>query len=148
MELMVVVAIIGILVAFSVPSFQRAIEQSRADVAAANLRAIWAAERLYWLEYHAYTTNLSQNSTPSGASLVDLGLVDPALAGEAVMGGYSYKVEFPSSDPTGLNAFTATATRTGSSRWSGFFTMDQTGVIPDSNVVSATGQPDIKPGFQ
>ena len=68
---MVVLTVIAIMAAMCIPTFQRAIEQSRADVAAANLRAIWAAERLYWLEYHAYTDQFD--------NLRAMGLLDPAF---------------------------------------------------------------------
>jgi prepilin-type N-terminal cleavage/methylation domain-containing protein len=108
-ELMVVTVIIGVMAAMSAPSFQRAIEQSRADIAAANLRAIWAAERLYWLENHIYTDKLSQESPPG---LIQAGLLDPRLplsASDATYqaGGYYYTVTI-GSDPTAT--FTATAT--------------------------------------
>jgi prepilin-type N-terminal cleavage/methylation domain-containing protein len=71
MELMVVLVIMGVLAAFAIPSYRRAIEQSRADIAGANLRAIWAAERSYWLETQEYTEDLSL--------LTRLGLLDPRL---------------------------------------------------------------------
>ena len=58
-EVMVVLTVIGVLIALSVPSYQRAVEQARADVAVANLRAIWSAERLFWIEHHPYTADLS-----------------------------------------------------------------------------------------
>ncbi len=108
-ELMVVTTLIGVMAAMSVPSFQRALLQSRADVAVANLRAIWAAERLYWLENHAYTNVLSQ-TTPPG--LIQSGLLDPNLplnsaAASYEAGGYYYSVTL-GSDPT--TTFTATAT--------------------------------------
>jgi prepilin-type N-terminal cleavage/methylation domain-containing protein len=70
-ELMVVVAIVGVMAAFAVPSYYRAVEQSRVDIAGANLRAIWAAERLYWLSNHTYTTDLG--------TLKELGLLDPNI---------------------------------------------------------------------
>ena len=70
-ELTVVVAIIGAMAAFAVPSYRRAIEQSRIDIAGANLRAIWAAERLYWLQNQTYTTDI--------ATLRELGLLDRKL---------------------------------------------------------------------
>lgn len=70
-ELTVVVAIIGTMAAFAVPSYRRAIEQSRIDIAGANLRAIWAAERLYWLQNQTYTTDI--------ATLRKLGLLDRKL---------------------------------------------------------------------
>ncbi|MBI3466232.1 MAG: prepilin-type N-terminal cleavage/methylation domain-containing protein [Planctomycetes bacterium] len=131
LELMVVLTITGILTAMSVPSFSRALEQSRADVAGANLRAIWAAERLYWLEYRTYAATL--------ADLQSLGLLDPTLASATTV--YVYAIQ-----SAGSNTFTATATRTGSGRWSGEFAIDAAGTL--SGVVQATGEPDIVPGFQ
>ena len=83
---MVVTTIIGVMAAMSVPSFQRAIEQSRADIAVANLRAIWAAERLYWLEYHTYTTSVS---TLQSSGSLDNGIPNDGVSS---MGGYQYSV--------------------------------------------------------
>ena len=67
----VVTVLVGVLVAIAAPSYQRAIQQSRVDVAAANLRAIWAAERLFWLQNQTYTSDLSQ--------LQSLRLLDPRM---------------------------------------------------------------------
>ncbi len=129
-EVMVVLTVIGVLIAMSVPSYQRAVEQARADVAAANLRAIWTAQRLYWIENRAYTADLS--------ALRAAGLLDA----ETVLAttGYVYAASAP-----GDGTFTATATRTGSSQWAGQLTIDQTGTL--SGAVSAPGQPQIAPGF-
>ena len=73
---------------------------AQADVAGANLRAIWAAERLYWLESHTYTDKLqAQPSSPPG--LVDLGLLEPALFTTGAV-HYTYAVTFddPGQDRT------------------------------------------------
>ncbi|MCD4726844.1 MAG: prepilin-type N-terminal cleavage/methylation domain-containing protein [Pirellulales bacterium] len=129
-EVMVVLIVVAVLTAFCVPSFQRAMEQSRADVAAANLRAIWSAERLYWLENHAYTANLT--------GLQDLGMIDPEIVLSTT--GYVY------SATTVADGFQATAERTGSTFRSGQFTIDETGLL--SGAVTAAGEPDITPGFQ
>jgi len=131
MEVMVVLTIMGVLIGLAAPSFQRALEQSRADMAGANLRAIWSAERLFWLENHAYTSDLSQ--------LVTLGLIDPTVASAATV--YVYTVA--SADD---NSFSALATRAGSTRWIGVFAVDQTGAITGS--IDAAGQTPIQPGFQ
>src|SRR5262245_45728216 len=80
-EIMAVVTITGVLISFAAPSFRRAVEQSRADIAGANLRAIWTAQRLYWLEYHKYTENLDE--------LVSLELLDPSLVSATSVYVYS-----------------------------------------------------------
>ena len=139
-ELMVVMVMIGIMVAMSVPSYQRAIEQSRADIAAANLRAIWAAERLYWLENGKYTP-APDPPTPDTAlqSLHDLGLIDGDIV--AGMGGYTYAITNGSA-----NSFTATATRSGTS---GNFSISDLGVVGGTVTVgSGSGSYSITPGFQ
>jgi prepilin-type N-terminal cleavage/methylation domain-containing protein len=92
-ELMVTVTLIGILAAFATPSFRRAMNQSRADIAAANLRAIWSAERCYWLDNRSYTSDLNQ--------LQSLGLVDPSVVASSSF--YVYAVTAASG-----STFTAT----------------------------------------
>jgi len=134
-ELMVTVAVIGVLIGMSAPYFGRTLEQSRADFAVANLRAIWAAQRLYWLENHAYTGKLTQAS-PKG--LFELGLLDPAIV--STTGDYIYTV--PSA---GSSTFQAQATRATGTSWQGSFTIDQNGTTAGS--ISA-GTTTITPGFQ
>lgn len=130
-EMLVALTIISFLTSIALPSFQRAVDQSRADIAGANLRAIWTAERVYWLDNRTYTSDLSE--------LVSLGLLDPSIATAASF--YIYEISAASS-----SSFSATATRTGSTRWSGHFSIDQSGVI--SGTVTATGESLIEPGFQ
>jgi prepilin-type N-terminal cleavage/methylation domain-containing protein len=130
-ELMLVCTVMAILIAMAAPSFRRSMEHSRADIAGANLRAIWTAQRLYWLENRTYANNLSE--------LESLGLLDPTIV--SAMAYYVYAIQ--SAD---ANTFTATATRTGSERWSGQFTIGEDGVL--AGVIQATGEPDIEPGFQ
>ena len=131
LEVVVVLTVMGIFISMSAPSFHRSLEQSRADIAAANLRAIWSAERIYWLEYRNYTDDLSE--------LDSLGLLDPSI----VLATDFYVYSVPSADSTTLSA---TATRTGSTRWTGELVIDETGVV--SGAIQATGQADILPGFQ
>lgn len=130
-ELLVCVTLIGIMTSMAVPSFRRAVDQSRADIATANLRAIWSAERCYWLEYRCYTSDLNL--------LRSLGLLDPTI----VTASTNYVYDISAAD---TSAFTATATRTGGTRWTGAFSIDETGVVSGS--VSASGEPTIVPGFQ
>jgi prepilin-type N-terminal cleavage/methylation domain-containing protein len=110
-ELMIVLTVISIMAAMCIPTFQQAIEQSRADVAAANLRAIWAAERLYWLENRAYTDRFDD--------LRAMRLLDPAFP---AVGNYDYASPVVASDGSG---FTATATSNRGATTS--ITIDQNG---------------------
>jgi Tfp pilus assembly protein PilE len=130
-EVMIVLVIIGIMLSMAAPSYQRAVEQSRADVAAANLRALWAAQRLYWLDNHAYTADLT--------ALRSLGLLDSEIALSAT--GYGYAVT-----SAGSNNFQAAATHVGGTCWTGAYTIDETGQI--TGAIHAAGQADITPGFQ
>ncbi|MHC4179933.1 MAG: type IV pilin protein [Planctomycetota bacterium] len=131
MEVMLVLVVIGILISMSAPTFHRSIEQSWADIAGANLRAIWSAERIYWLEYRTYTGDLSE--------LESLGLLDPTI----IAGTARYAYAISAADDS---SFTATATRTGSVRWTGQLTIDESGV--SGGAIQAAGQPDVVPGFQ
>ncbi len=125
-ELMVVTTLIGVMAAMSVPSFTRAVQQSRVDISVANLRAIWAAERLYWLENHTYTP-VTAPTTPDQAlqSLQNLGLLDAeVLSG---VGGYNYSV-------TSGTTTTFTAQATSINTWGlGCLTIDQTGSVDSTN---------------
>ena len=67
-EMMIVLVVMGVMISFGVPQFVVRLEQSRADVAGANLRAIWTAERIYWLDNRTYTTSLS---VPASLNLLD-----------------------------------------------------------------------------
>ncbi len=131
LEVMVVLIVIGVLISASAPSFQRSIRQSRADIAGANLRAIWVAERLYWLDNRTFTADLSE--------LESLGILDPTIISGSAM--YAYAIA--SADDA---SFTATATRMGCLRWSGQLTITENGVL--GGAIQATGEPDIVPGFQ
>jgi len=131
LEVMIVLVIIAILCSMSVPSFARTLEQSRANLAGANLRAIWSAERMYWLEYRTYTTDLS--------GLQGMGLLDATIVSSQAI--YTYQITYADS-----NTFTAVATRTPNSGWNGSFSIDDTGTI--SGALQASGEPNIVPGFQ
>jgi len=128
-ELMIVVAVMGILISMSAGRFFKGVEQSHADIAAANLRAIWTAERLYWLEYGAYTDDLSELET--------LDLVHPTII--SAVDPYQYQIE--SADTA---TFTASATRSGSGHWAGQLTIDETGSLVGQ---ISGGETVIDPGF-
>ena len=66
-ELMVVVAIIGILAAVAVPNFQRFTAKSKRSEAVSNLSALYTAERAFKAEWNTYTSSFqSIGYAPTG----------------------------------------------------------------------------------
>ena len=133
-EMMVVLVVMSVMISFGIPQFSRALEQSRADVAGANLRAIWSAERIYWLDNRNYTSSLS--------ALVNLNLLDPTIPSDTF---YSYQVQVPATDGT---PFSASAQRIGNSSWSGTLSITQDGTFTSTSILSCPGQANIVVGFQ
>jgi len=127
-ELTVVLVIIGALVAMSAPSYSKAVEQSRANIAAANLRAIWSAQRLYWLGYRQYATAAELQTL----KLLDKDVLDSLINGTAI-GGFTYSLNRAADGST----FTASATH---DRSSSSMSIDQDGTLTASGWVT--------PGFQ
>jgi Tfp pilus assembly protein PilE len=83
---MVVITLMGVLAVMAAPSFHRAIERARADVAVANLQAVWAAQRYFWIANRRYANTLGE--------LTDAQLVDPSLptpSSGSDPGWYSYQ---------------------------------------------------------
>jgi type IV pilus assembly protein PilE len=132
METLTALTVISVLLAMSVPSVVRTMEQAHADVAGANLRAIWSAQRFYWLDHRTYAADL--------VTLEAAGLLDPSI----VSGGGRYAYSIASADAAG---FSALATRAGSSVWSGQFAIDETGVIAGTVQKPGAGY-QITPGYQ
>lgn len=58
-ELMVVVAIIGILAAIAVPNYQKFTAKSKQSEAKSNLSALYSAERAFFAEWQTYNTRFS-----------------------------------------------------------------------------------------
>jgi type II secretory pathway pseudopilin PulG len=135
-EMIVATVIMGSLIASFLPRFQRSLEQARADLATANLRAIWAAERLYWLE------NPSRTYTSDLGLLVSGKYLDAALdpASQPPGAAYSYAVS------PDLSTFSATATRAAGGSWAGSFSISGDGTTSGS--VQRTGEKAVVAGFQ
>ncbi len=129
-EMSVVLIIMGIFVTMAMPKFSRSLESAKADVAGANLRAIWTAERIYWLDNRSYTSSL--------ATLVSLNLLDPSIPTDA---SYTYLVT-----AADVATFTATAQRVPNVSWSGTITITQDGGL--SGTLTSAGQSPIVVGFQ
>ncbi|QEH35855.1 hypothetical protein OJF2_44120 [Aquisphaera giovannonii] len=133
-ESMVVLVTMGVLVALAVPRFGRALESARLDVAGANLRAIWTAERIYWLRNRSYAADLAELSDLLDPS-INVG--DPAAPGAF----YSYSVVAADS-----SSFAATAVRINGGSWAGALTITQDGKV--TGVLAKGGEPDIRVGFE
>lgn len=83
-ELMVVVAIIGMLAAVAVPQFSKFQAKARQAEAKANLSALYAAERSFNGEHGGYGTNLvAIGFSPAGDLLYELGFQTPCAVGWA-----------------------------------------------------------------
>lgn len=66
-ELMVVVAIIGVLAAIAVPNYQKFTAKSRQAEAKANLSALYSSMRAFHSEWQTYTTRFQVNGySPTG----------------------------------------------------------------------------------
>src|SRR5690349_14070710 len=73
-ELMIVVAIIGILAAVAIPNYTRFQNKAKQSEAKANLNAIFMAEKAFIAEYSAYTSHFdSIGFKPEGTMLYNAG---------------------------------------------------------------------------
>ena len=129
-EVITVLVVIGVLIAMSAPSFTRTIEQAQADIAGANLQAIWGAQRFFWLENRDYANKLED--------LVDMDLLDPSILNGTRR--YRYRIRRADKD-----SFEAEAERINSSRWDGKYTLIETGEI--TGAIKASGESDIQPSL-
>lgn len=118
LELTLVVLIMAVLVSYSTPRFHKAFEESRADLAASNLEAIWTAQRLYWSKNRVFASGLGQ--------LEKEGLLDPSFLRRIRSDESKFNYEIVESDD---RSFNAQAERTGSSHWSGTLAIDEQGIL-------------------
>lgn len=126
-----VLTLMGVMIAMAAPSFRRAVEVARADIAVANLRAVWAAQRVYWIANRTYAPDLP--------TLVSLDLVSPELTAS----GWPYRYAVY---PAGDSSFTVTAQRSAPGTYSGQFAIDETGAITGAvTTADDTGEPALTP---
>ena len=86
-ELMIVVAIIGILAAIAIPNFLKFQAKSKQSEAKTNLKAIYTAQTGYYGEFSTYNTFDRINWSPVGDARYSYGLGD--ISGiRAASGGY------------------------------------------------------------
>jgi len=93
------------------------VEQAALDNAAGNLRTIWSAQRVYWLEHRTFASSLGELSA--------LDLIDPSLTSPSATGAkFVYQVSYASSE-----GFEVRASRINSTRWTGQIWMNQAGLL-------------------
>jgi prepilin-type N-terminal cleavage/methylation domain-containing protein len=135
LEVMIVMTIMGVLIAIPTPIFLRAVEQSKLDVATANLRSIWSAQRMYRMENGRYGS--LSDLAPGG----DRALLDPSILSPSTFYGYAIVV---SADG---QTFVATAQHPATSQCNGTITIDESGTLTCNITYSgAPMSPSLEPG--
>ena len=112
LELMIAVAIIGILAAIAVPNYQRYLIKSNRSVAQSFMLSISNNEEQYMLDNRSYTTTLGAGG---------LGLTPPS----ELNGKYTFALG--PATPTTPPSYIVTATAIGSQASDGNLTLDNTG---------------------
>jgi prepilin-type N-terminal cleavage/methylation domain-containing protein len=128
-ELLIVIAIIGLIAALAIPGLQRARRYAQSGSAIQSLRTITTAENLYERRFRVYAT------------LTDLapeGTVDTNL-GSGSKSGYNFSVTLP----VDAKHFASNADPQGDAATGSFFFVDDTSVIRfnDGAAADATSPP-------
>jgi prepilin-type N-terminal cleavage/methylation domain-containing protein len=90
-ELLIVVAIIGVLSTVGIPSFRRMVQKSKKSEAKVNLGGLYTAEQAFFSEYGAFGTNLARmgfqiDGNPANL-MYTVGFVTAACASRATAAG-------------------------------------------------------------
>ena len=120
MEVMVVLTITAVMIRMALPSFYRSVEKTKADIAIANLRALWAAEQFYWVENRNFSSDFD--------ALNNYNLLPPDVlpAAQTATPAPPYSYTIVSYSATG---FTIKAQRANTSALADAFQIDQTGAV-------------------
>lgn len=121
-ELLVVVAIIGIIAAIAVPNLLAARRSANESSAIGGLHSVTSAEHVY-NSSHDYTYG-------DAAALRSAGLIDEILGANGIKSGYQYTINAVGSPAT---QFTATAVPASTQAGSRYFYVDETNVIRVNN---------------
>jgi len=123
MEVMVVLTITAVMIRMALPSFYRSVEKTKADIAIANLRALWAAEQFYWVENRNFSSDFD--------ALNNYNLLPPDVlpAAQTATPAPPYSYTIVSYSATG---FTIKAQRANTSALADAFQIDQTGAVTGS----------------
>ena len=118
METCIALIIISLMVVIAAPIYHRAMEHARVSTAAANLKTIWSAQRVYWLEYRTFSQDMD--------TLQSMDLLNPEIVNSATDPDAPFVYQITQADE---DSFTAVAIRNASGVWSGQISIDQTGQI-------------------
>ena len=118
LELTIVVVIMGVLISYAMPRFQKSFEQSRVDLATVNLETIWTAQRLYWAQNRVFASSVG--------SLEAAGLIDPSFVNSMASPRAPFQYTITSADAT---SFQAQAERINSSHWRGDLFVNEQGAL-------------------
>ena len=140
-EMIITIMVVGVLISMGIPRFQQSLEQARANVAGANLQAIWSAERLYWLNNRMYAIDVNTALDTLLAANPSSPLIDVALttttASVYLQSDQSRQRRHVHRDGDPQRLF----------RWSGDWTIDQNGQTGGS-ILQAGQASNIVLGFQ
>jgi len=125
----IVIIIIAILAALAIPRFIRTAEKAKGEEAIANLRLIFAGERMYRLDYNIYSLNLVTGPGPDDGGLSPEYIEDMETAARQKY--FSFSLTRPS-----LQTFRARATRNIGIYSGGWIQIDQ-----DEDITTGDGWP-------
>jgi type IV pilus assembly protein PilA len=109
-ELMIVVAIIGILAAIAIPNFLKFQAKSKQSEAKTNLKAVYVAETGYFGENNAYANFATVNWVPVGRTLIYAYSISGAPPTAAATSGMTTSTS---------TTYTSTAGYSGAVAWTG-----------------------------
>jgi len=108
-ELMIVVAIIGILAAIAIPNFLKFQAKSKQSEAKTNLKGIYTAETSYFGENNQYSSFDNVTWVPVGAARYHYTLDGKSTGVDALNKGVDYTSTAPTWDATGADGFKGAA---------------------------------------
>lgn len=120
LEACVAIIIICILVTIAAPMYSKAVEQSRLDSAAGNLKAVWSAQRAYWIRHHTFASDLV---TLENEDLISHSITETQSLANAM---YVYSIDSAAAD-----SFVASAAR-GGAAWHGEIQINESGSLTGS----------------
>ena len=97
-ELLVVVIIIGVMAAFTVPNYTKSVERSHQKDAETQLKTIWSADQIYRAQNGAYWPPVSESN--------DIAAINSNLGLGIIPNGMTYNCA-----SSATNTFTCTASR-------------------------------------